>query len=291
MASILPRVEQLSSRVVRLLGCNPGPMTLQGTNSYLIGTGERRILLDTSNPNHPEYLQNLKTVLRDQKTGIQEILLTHWHLDHVGAVPEICQDLTDSSDMPISKYQRISTEDAPLGDGLKYSFIEDGKVFKTEGGTLRAVYTPGHTDDHLSFYLEEENALFSGDCILGQGTAVFEDFYTYMKSLELMLKMKPTIIYPGHGPVITNPVEKINEYIAHRMLREQQILEVFEKHKGVFMSCMDLVKIIYTETPEHLHHKAADNVCHHLEKLLKENRVEHGVEEEGRNMWRLKCSL
>lgn len=80
--------------------------------------------------------------------------------------------------------------------------MKDGQEFTVEGATIRTVHTPGHTDDHVVFYLLEDNVVFSGDCILGEGTAVFEDLFDYMNSLNQIERMQPEIIYPGHGNII-----------------------------------------------------------------------------------------
>lgn len=82
------------------------------------------------------------------------------------------------------------------------NWLTDGQEIKVQGATVKIHHTPGHTTDHVVLTLIEENILFSGDCILGEGTAVFEDLYTYMKSLNRILELKPNVIYPGHGNII-----------------------------------------------------------------------------------------
>lgn len=274
MATVIPKVEVLSSRITRFLGCNPGSFTLQGTNIYLVGTGKRRILIDTGEPRKPEFISNLKETCSEQNISLQEILITHWHKDHSGGIQDIFEGLQlDPASTPVKKFPRNPFREERLENPLKYSFMKDGDTLKTEGATLKAIYTPGHTDDHMVLYLEEENAIFSGDCILGEGTAVFEDLFTYMKSLQALVSLGPSIVYPGHGPVLNDAVQKIQMYIDHRNMRESQILEALNSSEKA-MTAMDLVKIIYTDTPEHFHSAAAGNVHHHLTKLEKEKRIE-----------------
>nr|XP_009857740.1 endoribonuclease LACTB2-like [Ciona intestinalis] len=270
MVSVIPKIEQLTARITRVLGCNPGPMTLQGTNTYLVGTGPKRFLIDTGSPDVPEYVQSLQSTLNENNISIQAIILTHWHHDHVGGIKGIFNKLLQSGTVPLLKYPLGDSEDTSVSE--KYTYLKDQEVLKTEGASLRVVHTPGHTVDHIILQLQEDNSIFSGDCILGEGTAVFEDLSDYMKSLQIIADLKPNVIYPGHGPVIQNPVPQIQYYINHRNEREKQILECLESSKSP-MESMEVVKILYKDVAEHLHPVADKNVNNHLSKLKKEGTV------------------
>ncbi|XP_012276030.1 endoribonuclease LACTB2 [Orussus abietinus] len=278
--TVIPLVTKLSSKVIRILGCNPGPMTLQGTNTYLVGTGHRRVLIDSGDEDTaPQYTKLLEDVLEKEKATIEHLIVTHWHHDHIGGIEPVQKLLASKAQ---TKYQSLKIWKLPrsLADkensendcNEQWTSLQDNQLIEVEGAKLVVKHTPGHTTDHACLLLLNDNVLFSGDCILGEGTTVFEDLHDYMLSLENILKMAPYVIYPGHGPVVEDPDSRIRQYIEHRLKRESAILKVLQDSKNP-MTEMDIVKCIYKETPEYLWQAAASNVNHHLQKLLKEHKV------------------
>lgn len=228
-----------------------------------MGQGPRRILIDTGE-GKPSWASSLKTVLSQEKATIDQVILTHWHHDHVGGVKDL---LTQAPDARIYKHKPSSSQ----------SDIANGQRFQTQGATLTAFFCPGHTDDHMALVLEEEDAMFTGDNVLGQGTAVFEDLATYMDSLQKMQHEFAGRAYPGHGPVIEDGKGKIQEYIRHRQEREEQIIDVLgkptqEDKRG--WGSMEMVKVIYKAYPENLYAPAEKGLLQVLDKLKKEGRVD-----------------
>jgi ribonuclease/clavin/mitogillin len=258
----LPDVDRWSDRVVVALGKNPSLFTGPGTNTFLIGTGRRRILLDTGG-GKPEYLDVLERAMQEAGCeGLQEIAVTHGHPDHIGGARAIYDRF---GPVPISK---MAWPGADESRSLDLRPIGDGAVLRTEGATLRALHTPGHAVDHLCFVLEEEGSLFSGDNILGVGTAVIPtqggNLRDYMNSLRRLLDERPATIYPAHGPLIADGVAKIREYIAHREERDVQIVAAM---RAGATRIREIVKIVYAAYPESLHAAAGHSVCCHLLKL------------------------
>ncbi|OTA56065.1 Metallo-hydrolase/oxidoreductase [Hypoxylon sp. EC38] len=212
-------VEQISSRVIRVLGQNAGKFTLQGTNTYIVGTGPERLIIDTGQ-GIPEWADLISSTLLDYKTTLSRVLLTHWHGDHTGGVPDL---LRMYPDLAPSIYKNTPSKGQQP--------IEDGQIFKVEGATVRAVHAPGHSHDHMCFVLEEENAMFTGDNVLGHGTAAVEQLSSWMESLRIMRSHNCAIGYPAHGVVISNLPQKIDAELASKMRREEQILQALAQLK------------------------------------------------------------
>lgn len=234
----LPDVEQVTTRVLRVLGQNPGKFTFQGTNTFLLGTGPSRILIDTSG-GEPEYITLLASTLEARNIRLAYVLITHWHGDHSGGAPDIARMYPDVQD-------HIYKNDPEAGQ----QDIADGQVFRVEGATVTAVHTPGHSEDHMCFVLEEEQAMFTGDNILGHGTSAVEDLGLYMASLQKMARKHCITGYPAHGVTIKDLHGKIQRELAQKWRREKQVLGTLERvrqngEKGVVIR--DLVTGIYGE--------------------------------------------
>jgi ribonuclease/clavin/mitogillin len=277
----LPDYARCSACVITVLGQNPGPFTGPGTNTYLVGSGKRRLLLDAGQ-GVPAYGDLLEKTLRELGAGavIDAIILTHAHIDHIGGVSQVRARFGQAEvrKMPWPENDRVA--------GVAITRLDDGAVIEVEGARLRTIHTPGHSPDHLCYYLEAEQALFSGDVVLGAGTAVIPDdsgdLAQYMESLRKLLRLDLKTIYPGHGPVVRNPHEKIRQYIEHRELREKQILGALGDGPR---TVAEIVKLIYTDVPESLHLAAASSVRAHLKKL-KYERIALEREDDGR--WSLR---
>ena len=286
---------------------NPGPHTLQGTNTYLVGAGcDVKVLVDTGEDSTAEeWLANLISLIRATKTKrLSHVFLTHGHHDHQGGVVKLLKALKKEgmSTAPVV-YKRLMPNggDYPPVGGYKCLHIQDGQEFTIQGGkdmhgneapstTLKAYYTPGHTDDSICFLIKEDMALFSGDTVLGCGSAVFDNLTDLMSSLEKMrrlmlcaetndagsLPLALHTIYPGHGPVCTKDgLRKIDDYLENRRQREAAIVRALQESGAQPLSGMQLVDIVYRDVKLSLvlRLSAAITLHHHLEKLKSEGLV------------------
>ncbi|KAL8882263.1 MAG: hypothetical protein Q9198_000709 [Flavoplaca austrocitrina] len=215
----LPNTERISPRVIRVLGGNPGKFTLQGTNTYIVGTGSQRLLVDSAQ-GFDFWTEAIQELLTEENITISHVLLTHWHGDHTGGVPGL-----------LKLYPNLSTGIYKNSPDEGQQPIDDGQIISIEGATIKAVHTPGHSHDHMSFILQEENAMFTGDNVLGHGTSAVEVLGEYMDSLRLMRDQKCERGYPAHGAVISNLGAKIQEYLGQKERRERQILKSLKSIK------------------------------------------------------------
>jgi glyoxylase-like metal-dependent hydrolase (beta-lactamase superfamily II) len=257
-----------------ILAPNASLMTGPGTNTIVLGGGEEGALVIDPADDNPAHL---KAIVRagNNRGGIRRILITHGHPDHLGGAETLRAQLG----VPIYAFSRAGT---PIVD----QEVPDGALFPLDGATLRALHTPGHRFDHLCFLLESEHTLFAGDLVSGITTNVIippeGDMLAYLNSLKLLQSIDIAKIVPGHGPEVLDAQERLAEYIAHRLQREQQVINALHTlPPGATIPT--IVEHIYVDVDPRLHPVAAWTVEAHLLKLERENSVRHNE----KNGWEL----
>lgn len=245
-------------RIVRVLAPNPGLRELEGTNTWVVGEAPA-IVIDPG-PEHEGHLRNVATTAG----RVGAIVLTHDHPDHApGAGP-----LSEATGAPVHALR-------PPEGAEK---LRDGQVVSSGGASLTVVTTPGHSPDSVALFEPDEGALFTGDTVLGRGTSVIDppegDLAAYLRSVRRMRDLTPRTIYPGHGPTVLHAVGKLDEYLEHRIMREEQVLAGLVDEPR---SAEELVPEIYGDYPPEVHELAARSVLAHLLKLEREGRVEKAV--------------
>ncbi len=247
----------LSPLVRRIVAPNPSMMTGPGPNTYLVGIDE--IVVVDPGPDIEEHLDAIAGCGGDR---IRWIVCTHTHEDHSPGVAGL-KARTGAEVLAFDARDGLVI-DRPLRDG--------DQIVATEF-VLRAVHTPGHASNHLCFLLEQERMLFSGDHIMEGSTVVIRppdgDMAAYIEQLERLKGLRPRLrsIAPGHGHLIEQPVAKIDEYLQHRAMREQQILDAVTSGAAAAdgTTVDDIVAQLYAEIPDELQPMAAGTVWAHVE--------------------------
>jgi glyoxylase-like metal-dependent hydrolase (beta-lactamase superfamily II) len=255
--------------IQRVLAPNPGPMTLTGTNTYLVGDGAGRLAAIDPGPDEPDHLEAILSAAAPLGE-LTTVLVTHRHLDHLPAALPLC----NATGATLVGHPDLPGVQRPVRDG------------ETAFGPLRALATPGHTRESLCFWDPADGALFTGDLVAGTGTVVVDDqpgaLADYVSSLERLLALEPRRIYPGHGPIVEDAVAKLREYLDHRRERLQQVVEALASRGPSTVD--ELVSAIYTDVPPGLAPMAARNVRANLDKLVAGDQVVAGA----RGQWQLK---
>jgi glyoxylase-like metal-dependent hydrolase (beta-lactamase superfamily II) len=252
----------LSPLVRRIVANNPSHMTGPGTNTYLVGIDE--IVVIDPGPDDAGHLDAIAGCGGDR---IRWIVCTHTHIDHVPGVAGL-KERTGAEVLAFDARDGLEIDRA----------LRDGDRIEATEFVLRAIHTPGHASNHLCFLLEQERMLFSGDHIMEGSTVVIRppdgDMEAYLRQLERLKALRPRLrsIAPGHGYLIEQPAAKIDEYLQHRAMREQQIVDLLETTGPTTIDA--IVAKLYTETPEELLPMAAGTVWAHLIKLEQEGRVQ-----------------
>lgn len=246
------------------------------TNCFLVG-GDEMVIIDPGSP-YPDQQAVLDEVIQrfiGQGRRMREIIITHLHPDHIGGV----NHLVKKFNLPVATHRQTAEA---IGDEIKIDrLIEDNELIELNEQTtglswrLRAMWTPGHARGHLSFYEERTGTLLTGDCVVGFGTVVIAppegNMKDYLASLQRYLDLpKLTALMPGHGPVLADTRGKIEEYIAHRLAREEMIVKAMAAGAR---TAAQIVTTVYTDTPAAMHQLAELSVRAHLEKLVADGRV------------------
>jgi glyoxylase-like metal-dependent hydrolase (beta-lactamase superfamily II) len=267
------RVDQVSPLVRRVIANNPGPFTFTGTGTYIVGHGEVAVV----DPG-PDLTDHLAAILA-ATTGerITHILVTHHHADH----SPLSRPLAAQSGAVVYGRAVAATPveiDMELEAGYD-AFIPDlavdtGTVLSGPGWTIEAVHTPGHTSNHTCYALREENALFSGDHIMGWSTTVITppdgDMGDYLMSLDRVRERGFSTLWPTHGAPVTDPDPFIAAYTAHRRDRERQILERLDAGDEMIR---EIVPVIYAAVDPRLYGAAAHSVLAHMIELVRTGRA------------------
>jgi glyoxylase-like metal-dependent hydrolase (beta-lactamase superfamily II) len=254
---------------------NPSKFTYKGTGTYIVGRG--RVAVIDPGPALDSHRDALASALIGDE--VTHIFVTHCHADH-SPLSAWLHEQSGAPRLAFGPHGAIDPSDSVVTEeAIDIGFVPDvamtaGDVVNGEGWTIEAVPTPGHTSNHLCYALREEQALFSGDHVMGWSTTVIAppdgDMRAYLDSLRLLLQRSDRTYWPTHGGPITDPRPFVEAYLSHRVEREEQVLSCV---RGGNERIPAIVGELYADVPETLHDAAGRSVLAHLIKLVDDGLV------------------
>lgn len=266
--------------VLRITAPNPGPMTLAGTNTYVVGTDPAWVI--DPGPADREHIASVRAEA-GRRGGIGGVLLTHSHADHSDGVEVLGQPLAwgevgtaDEAAALTAAWTEMATAGERLALGSLPSGPPGGPASEPPAriGPFEALATPGHASDHVAYVWGAVG--FCGDLILGEGSSIVPpsagggSLVDYMESLSLLADRDLALLCPGHGLWITEPAAKIKEYTRHREARERDLLAAIEAGER---STDGLLDAAWSDVATEMRPAAAIAMRAHLEKLAAEGRL------------------
>jgi glyoxylase-like metal-dependent hydrolase (beta-lactamase superfamily II) len=260
---------------IRLEAHNPGPMTGSGNHTYLlVDESESAVLIDAG-VGQSLHLEELRAALESHRAQLRNVIVSHGHPDHAFGAAAIAHA------HPHARFFKFPWPEEDHQFPVDWLPVHDNHRFTIGDQALVALHTPGHSPDHLAFWHEGSRTAFTGDLVV-QGSSVMihasrgGDLGQYLQSLERLLALAPIHLLPAHGPEVSDPRALLSGYIAHRRMREKQVIAALATGLG---RVPDIVESIYDGLAPPLVPAAAENVQAHLEKLRREGRA---TEQDGR---------
>jgi glyoxylase-like metal-dependent hydrolase (beta-lactamase superfamily II) len=259
---------------ILLAAHNPSAMTGPGNNTYLVVGSVGEAALIDAGVGHSQHLTELADRLSAERCQLRHVLVTHGHADHASGAPAL------AGHHPAAAFSKFPWPGQDEKYEVAWRALADGDTVSVGDEVVTALHTPGHSPDHLAYWIERTRTLFTGDLVIpGRSvmihTSAGGNLTQYFASLERLLALDALVLLPAHGPRIDTPAEVLNGHLEHRRMRERQVLDAVRAGRATVEA---IAESIYDGLDPALMPAARENVRAHLEKLKTEARViEEGV--------------